>query len=58
MWDKLLFGTDYPFTTVNGTIDGLRHLNDLVRGTPLPVLSETKIDELIERDALRLLGLA
>ena len=30
VWDKMLFGTDYPFTTVNATIDGLRDLNDML----------------------------
>lgn len=26
VWDKLLFGSDYPFTSVLGTVDGLRAL--------------------------------
>ena len=38
VWHKLLFGTDYPFTTVNATIDGLRGLNDMLDGTKLPRL--------------------
>jgi predicted TIM-barrel fold metal-dependent hydrolase len=24
VWEKLLFGSDYPFTTVNASIDGIR----------------------------------
>ncbi|MFM8273667.1 MAG: amidohydrolase family protein [Gemmata sp.] len=58
VWDKVLFGTDYPFTTVNDTLDGLRGLNKMLDGTALPRLSEAKIEALIARDALTLLGLA
>src|SRR3954466_278855 len=57
IWDKILFGTDYPFTTVNATIDGLRKLNDMLEGTALPRLDVAKIEELITRDGLALLGL-
>ncbi len=57
VWNKILFGTDYPFTTVNATIDGLRKLNDFTHGTGLPRLNEKEIDLLINRDALSLLGL-
>jgi predicted TIM-barrel fold metal-dependent hydrolase len=58
VWDKLLFGTDYPFTTVDATIAGLRKLNDLTRGTGLPRLKEDAIEAMIHRDALHLLNLA
>ena len=57
VWDKVLFGTDYPFTTVNATIDGLRKLNDMLVGTALPRLSLEAIERLIHRDSLPLLGL-
>jgi predicted TIM-barrel fold metal-dependent hydrolase len=55
--DKLLFGTDFPVTTVQETIDGLRSINKLVEGTNLPRVSEEKIEEIIHRDSLALLGL-
>jgi predicted TIM-barrel fold metal-dependent hydrolase len=58
VWDKVLFGTDYPFTTVNDTIAGVRALNGMVEGTALPRLNEDKIEHLIHRDTLPLLGLA
>jgi predicted TIM-barrel fold metal-dependent hydrolase len=58
VWDKVLFGTDYPFTTVNDTINGLRSLNNMVQGTQLPRLNEDKIERLIQRDTLPLLGLS
>jgi hypothetical protein len=57
VWHKVLFGTDYPFTTVNGTVEGLRHLNDMVESTRLPRLSTTEIEALIYRDSATLLGL-
>jgi hypothetical protein len=54
---KLLFGSDYPFTTVQASIDGLRSLNRLVEGTNLPRLDSQQLEALIHRDSLRLLGL-
>jgi predicted TIM-barrel fold metal-dependent hydrolase len=57
VWDKVLFGTDYPFTTVNATVDGLRALNRMVEGTNLPRLDATQIEEMIFRDNRRVLGL-
>ena len=58
VWDKVLFGTDYPFTTVNATIDGLRNLNKMLDGTALPRLNEQAIERMITRDSLPLLALA
>lgn len=56
VWDKLLFGTDYPFTTVNGTLSGLRSLCEIrMDKFQLP---PDRIEELIHRDALTLLGLS
>lgn len=57
VWPKLLFGSDYPFTTVNASIDGLRSLNRMLEGTALPRLNEEEIERLIRRDSLALLGL-
>jgi uncharacterized protein len=58
VWDKLLFGTDYPFTTVNATIESLRGLNRMTEGTGLPRLDEARIERLIHRDCLELLGIS
>lgn len=57
VWHKVLFGTDYPFTNVNGTIQGLRRLNRMLDGTALPRLNEERIEDMIVRDALTILGL-
>jgi predicted TIM-barrel fold metal-dependent hydrolase len=58
VWGKLLFGSDYPFTTVNASIDGLRALNGMLEGTKLPRLDEKQIEALITRDSLAILGIA
>jgi predicted TIM-barrel fold metal-dependent hydrolase len=57
VWDKVLFGTDYPFTTVNATLDGLRSMNNMLEGTKLPRLNEKAIETMIYRDTLKILGL-
>ena len=58
IWSKLLFGTDFPFTTVDATVDGLRSLNQMLEGSSLPRLDVDEIESLIYRDSLTLLGLA
>jgi uncharacterized protein len=57
VWHKLLFGTDYPFTTVDATLQGLRQMNNMLNGTSLPRLNLTEIEAMIHRDSLPLLGL-
>jgi predicted TIM-barrel fold metal-dependent hydrolase len=57
VWDKVLFGTDYPFTTVNATLDGLRSMNKMLEGTALPRLDEKMIEAMIARDTCAILGL-
>ncbi len=55
--DKLLFGSDYPIATAAETAAGLRAVNDPIAGTRFPPVPLEKIEELIERDPLPLLGL-
>ena len=57
VWDKLLFGTDYPFTTVAATLEALRSMNQMLEGTNFPRLDEAAIEAMIYRDSLSLLGL-
>ena len=57
VWDKVLFGSDYPITTVTASIDGLRRLNNMLEGTQLPRLKNEQIEAMIHRDSLTLLGL-
>lgn len=58
VWNKLLFGTDYPFTTVNATVAGLRQMNDMLAGTALPRLNMEAIEALIYRDVRPLFNLS
>ncbi|MGB4137447.1 MAG: amidohydrolase family protein [Microbacterium sp.] len=53
---KILFGSDFPFTTVNGTVEGLRSLEQ-VQISGLPGLQPELIEGIIARDSLELLGL-
>jgi predicted TIM-barrel fold metal-dependent hydrolase len=55
--DKLLFGSDFPIATPAETAAGLRAVNDPIAGTSLPPVRLDKIEELIARDPLPLLGL-
>lgn len=57
VWHKLLFGSDYPFTTIDASIEGLYALNKMLDGTALPRLQEDQIDALIHRDSLDILAL-
>jgi predicted TIM-barrel fold metal-dependent hydrolase len=54
---KLLFGSDYPVTTPASTIEALQKVNDVTRGTGLPRIPEERIEQMIHRDTLGLLGL-
>lgn len=54
---KILFGTDFPVTNVQESIDALRNINQIVEGTALPRVPEDKIEAIIHRDSLALLGL-
>ena len=56
--DKLLFGSDFPFTTPEATIDALRNLNHLVQGTNLPTLAPEEIEGIIHSPTLRYLNLS
>ncbi len=58
VWDKVLFGTDYPFTTVDATIRDLRTLSDRCGNGKTAALDPKQIENLIQRDSLRLLGLS
>lgn len=58
VWDKVLFGTDYPFTTVEASVNGIRQLNDMLEGTKLPRLNSEAIEQMIYRDTFKVLGIA
>lgn len=55
--DKVLLASDFPITTIAETIEGLRRVNDIVEGTKLPRVPENRIEDIINRNSLALLGL-
>ncbi len=55
--DKILFGTDYPFTTPEATLEALRNFNRITEGTSLPRLSQEEIEKIIKNPTLSYLGL-
>jgi predicted TIM-barrel fold metal-dependent hydrolase len=55
---KLLFGTDYPFTTASDSIEGLRTANSIVGASGLPQVSRETVEAILERDAFALLGIS
>jgi predicted TIM-barrel fold metal-dependent hydrolase len=57
VWRKLLFGSDYPFTTVSASLAGMRKLNDMLQGTALPRLDMGQMEAMFQRDTLGLLGI-
>lgn len=57
VWNKILFGSDYPFTTVQASLDGMRGLNGMLEGTKLPRLNMDRMEEMFARDTLRILGI-
>jgi predicted TIM-barrel fold metal-dependent hydrolase len=54
---KIFFGTDYPFTSVDGALAGLRTINRVAEGSGLPRVPDEVIEGIIHRDTLALLGL-
>ncbi len=55
--DKLLFGSDFPFTSATKCIESLYSINRLALGTGLPTVPRHLLQGIVERDALGLLGL-
>jgi uncharacterized protein len=55
--DRLFLGSDYPFTTPAATIEALSNINRMVEGTNLPHLPLGKMEEMIHRDSLKLVGI-
>lgn len=56
--DRLLLGSDYPFTTPADTMTALRQVNAITEGTRLPRIPEAALEAIIHRDTLELLEIA
>jgi predicted TIM-barrel fold metal-dependent hydrolase len=56
--DKLLFGSDFPYTSASDCIEALYSINQLAQGTNLPLVPREALRGIVERDTLGLLGLS
>jgi len=54
---KVLFGSDFPFTTTADSIAGVRGLDGILAQSGLPPVPAQVLEDIIHRDALKLLGL-
>jgi hypothetical protein len=48
--NKIFFGTDFPFATVEESLAGIRAVNDVALGTHLPRVSAEVIEDIIHAD--------
>lgn len=55
--DKLLFGSDFPYTHATACIQQLYQINTVASGTNLPVIPRESLRQIVERDTLSLLGI-
>lgn len=55
--EKVLFGSDFPFTTTGDSLNGVRRINDILASSGLPGIPSEVTEGIINRDALKLLGL-
>lgn len=56
--DKLLFGSDFPYTSATECIEALYSLNQIAHGTNLPIVPRESLRGIVERDTLALLGIS
>ncbi|RZK47026.1 MAG: amidohydrolase [Pedobacter sp.] len=54
---KVLFGSDFPFTTTRSSLDGVRNINHIIASSGLPGIPSNVIEGIINRDTLKLLQL-
>ncbi|GAA2756353.1 amidohydrolase family protein [Actinopolymorpha rutila] len=57
VFDRILFGTDYPFSTVERTVAGLRKAAGLCRTLGMADVTDDDVDRICQQNSLALLGL-
>ena len=55
--DRLLFGSGFPYTSPATCIESLYSVNQVCHGTNLPTIPREQLRQIVERDALGLLGI-
>jgi predicted TIM-barrel fold metal-dependent hydrolase len=56
-FEKVFFGSDFPFTVPSESIKGIRNINHVIEGTNLPKVPEDIIEEILHRDSFGILGI-
>jgi predicted TIM-barrel fold metal-dependent hydrolase len=51
--DKIYFGTDFPFSKVGESVDGLLNINDQLEGTKLPRVSDETKTRILQADPFK-----
>lgn len=56
--DRIFFGTDWPFTTINQTLGVLEQLPEMGKNCGFPTVPKSLLDEMIHKDSLTQLGIS
>ena len=54
---KVFFASGFPFDTPARAVEALYSVNAMVQSTPLPMVARSVLREIVERDAMSLLGM-
>ncbi len=54
---RLLFGSDFPFSSAADCIDTLYNINQFAMGSPMPVIPREVLRNIVQNDALAALGI-
>ena len=54
---KLLFGSDYPICTLEASIGYLRDAAEMAKRAGLPEIPEGTVEDMLQRDSLKILGM-
>jgi predicted TIM-barrel fold metal-dependent hydrolase len=57
LMDRVLFASNFPFNTPSACIEALYSINRVAQGSNLPTVPREMLRGIVERDALKLLGL-
>lgn len=55
--EALLFGSNFPYSTAAESIEALYSINQFCHGTNLPTIPREQLRRIVERDAIKLLGI-
>ena len=56
-WRKVFFGSDYPATLPQDSVNGIRDMNHIVEGTGLPQIPKEIIEGILYQETFKILGI-